>query len=266
VAPGFLRDALDSVLRQTRPADEIVVVEDGPLSVEHDDVLDALELRHPAVVRVRLQTNQGAGAANQAGLQVATGEWIAKMDADDISVQGRFAAQLAELERSGADLCGSAMLEFDGDPINVTSRRSAPLDHAAIARKMRWNNPVNHPTAMYRRAVAIDSGGYPDLRLMQDYVLFARMLASGARMTNLSEALVFFRAGAGLHSRRSGRGFFGLEREVQRELQELGLVGRVRAELNFLLRMAYRRLPTHGSRWVHGHVLSRPVATKGRAT
>ena len=179
VEPPVLRESLESVLRQTRPADEIVVVEDGPLSVRHEEILNAAERRHPAVLRIRLRTNQGAGVANQAGLLAASGDWIAKVDADDISVQGRFEAQLSELARSGADLCGSAMLEFDGDPINVTARRDAPLDHASIARRMRSNNPINHPTAMYRRTLAVECGGYPDLRLMQDYVLFARMLALG---------------------------------------------------------------------------------------
>ena len=264
VAPEFLREALDSVLRQTRPADEVVVVEDGLLSMAHDQVLRAASERHPAVLRIRLQTNLGAGAANQAGLRAASGDWIAKVDADDISVQARFEAQLDALARSGADLCGSAMLEFDGDPINVTARRGAPVDHASIARRMRSNNPINHPTAMYRRVVAMDCGGYPDLRLMQDYVLFARMLASGARMINLSDPLVFFRAGAALHSRRSGRGFSELERQVQHELQTLGVVSGVRAQLNYLTRMTYRRLPAPGMKWVHGHVLSRPVPTRGR--
>ncbi len=265
IAPEFLRQSIDSVLGQTRPADEIVVVEDGPLSPGHDEVLRAAAARHPSVLRIRFQVNRGAGAANQAGLLAASGDWIAKVDADDISVQGRFEAQLGELARSGADLCGSAMLEFDGDPINVTARRGAPVDHASIARRMRSNNPINHPTAMYRRTVATECGGYPDLRLMQDYVLFARMLASGARMTNLSDPLVFFRAGGALHSRRSGRGFSQLERQVQHELLELGVVGGARAHLNFLLRMAYRRLPTAWGQWVHGHLLSRPVPTRGRA-
>ena len=264
--PKHFRKSLDSVLGQTRPAEEIVVVEDGPLAESHNALLKDAALRHPGLLRIRLTTNQGAGVANQAGLRAARGEWIAKADADDISVPGRFEAQLAELARSGADLCGSAMLEFDGDPTNAVARREAPLDHESIARKMRTNNPINHPTAMYRRSAALDCGGYPDLRLMQDYVLFARMLASGAQMTNLSEPLVLFRAGDGLHRRRSGRGFSHLERQVQHELRTLGLVGHVRASFNFVLRMTYRRLPAPGARWVHGHLLSRPVATTGRET
>jgi glycosyltransferase involved in cell wall biosynthesis len=266
VEPEVFRQALDSVLDQTRPADEIVVVEDGPIPESVEAVLSAAALRHPELLRIRLETNQGAGVANQAGLVAASGEWIAKMDADDISKRDRFERQLVELHRSGADVCGTSMLEFDGEARNLIARREVPLDHGSIARRMRSNNPFNHPTVMYRRTLALSSGGYPEMRLMQDYVLFARMLGAGARMMNMSEPLVLFRAGDSLHGRRSGRGFSSLERQVQRELRAVGVVSRGRAAVNYLIRLGYRYLPVPALRWVHGHILSRPLATKERAT
>jgi glycosyltransferase involved in cell wall biosynthesis len=253
-------------LDQTRPADEIVVVEDGPIDERLDAVLIAATSRHPELLRLRLETNQGAGVANQAGLVAASGEWIAKVDADDISKPVRFERQLLELHRSGADVCGSSMLEFDGEAQNLIARRDVPLDHGSIARRMRFNNPFNHPTVMYRRALALSCGGYPEMRFMQDYVLFARMLGAGARMTNLSEPMVLFRAGDGMHRRRSGRGFWRLERQVQRELRAVGVVSRGRAAMNFVIRLGYRHLPVRALRWVHGHVLSSPLATKEQAT
>ena len=53
---------------------------------------------------------------------------------------------------------------------------------------MRLNNPINNPTVVFRRQLALDVGGYADLRYMQDYDLFARMLAGGARAENLHRA------------------------------------------------------------------------------
>ena len=93
------RAALDSLAAQTRPADEVVVVEDGPLTADHDRVIDHYAASRDGVVRVRLAINQGAGVANGAGLQAATGTWIAKMDADDLLLPRRFETQLAALER-----------------------------------------------------------------------------------------------------------------------------------------------------------------------
>ena len=254
-----VRATLDSLDRQTRPADEIVLVADGPLSPEHEALLSDYAATHASVVRVRLATNQGAGVANGVGLHAATGTWIAKVDADDILLPHRFATQLAALAETGADVCGAAMWEFDQDPRHPTRLRTGPASHGAIARRMRFNNPINHPTAMYRRELAVRVGGYPTMRYMQDYDLFARMLVDGARMVNLPEPLVLFRAGDGMLRRRSARGYLPLERELQRNLRAYGLVGRGRAALNLTIRGAFRVLPRWGLSRAYARFLSTPV-------
>ncbi len=251
--------ALESLDAQTRPADEVVVVEDGPLTEDHDRLLDRYAASRAGVVRLRLPSNQGAGVANGAGLRAATGTWIAKMDADDLLLPHRFETQLATLDETGADLCGAAMWEFDHDPDRPTRLRTNPATHDAIARRMRFNNPVNHPTAMYRRELALSVGGYPTMRFMQDYDLMARMLAGGARMTNLPEPLVLFRAGDGMLRRRSTRGYLALERELQRNLRSYGLVGRGRAAVNLAIRGAFRVLPRWGLSRAYARFLSTPV-------
>jgi glycosyltransferase involved in cell wall biosynthesis len=256
VQPDHLASALDSLVAQTRPADEIIVVEDGPLSEGHLRLLDDLKRRHPRVLRIALPENQGAGVANQAGLAAASGTWIAKADADDISVPSRFENQLSHLRGTGADVCGGAMLEFEGEIARITARRGAPVNHESIAGRMRSNNPINHPTAMYRRMTAIEAGGYPDMRFMQDYVLFARMLSVGATLVNLSEPLVYFRAGEDLHRRRSARGLLRLEWRLQRELRATGLLRWPRSLMNLAVRCGYRLLPIHLRRLVHRHVLA----------
>ena len=101
VAVEHLGLAVNSVLDQDLRPFEFVVVEDGPLPESHRRVLDELEGRHPRVVRVRLSVNGGPGVANQAGLQAASGQWIAKVDADDVSMPARFRVQLAHLACPG---------------------------------------------------------------------------------------------------------------------------------------------------------------------
>jgi glycosyltransferase involved in cell wall biosynthesis len=251
VEPDHLQEALNSLLAQTRPADEVVVVEDGPLSDRHRRILQDLEARHSSVVRIALSRNEGAGVANQAGLEAATGTWIAKVDADDVSVPDRLARQLAEVTASGVDVCGGAMLEFDHALVTPSGLRRRPLAHAAIARLMRFNNPINHPTSFYRRELALEAGGYPPMRYMQDYVLFARMHRAGASMVNTDEVLVHFRAGDGVIARRRAPGLVRLEWELQRELRRLRLIGRVRAVWNLVVRVAYRRMPRTLTRLVH---------------
>jgi glycosyltransferase involved in cell wall biosynthesis len=261
VAASYLAAALDSIAAQTLPAREVVIVEDGPLAREHHDVIEAFAGSQPGVVRVALTVNGGAGVANQAGLEAATGAWIAKADADDVLVPTRFERQVAALRESGADLCGSAMWEFDEDPGRPVRLRTNPTDHDAIARRMRFNNPINHPTAVYRRALALQVGGYPTMRYMQDYDLFARLLAGGARMINLEEPLVSFRAGDSMRKRRSARGYLALELELQRRLRSYGVIGPLRMARNLTVRWTFRLLPQRAIRHTYARLLSTPVTT-----
>ena len=235
-----LAAALSSVQDQTRPGDEVVIVEDGPLSREHLDVISELERRHPRVTRVRLPVNSGQGIANQVGLEAAAGTWIAKADADDINEPERLEQQLRHLEQTGADVCGTAMLEFDEEPAVPNAVRVSPVGHDQISRKMRTNNPMSHPTVMYRRDLALACGGYPDMRFAEDYVLFARLWRDGAIFTNMPDHLVKFRADAGMHARRALRDQAGVEWRLQQELMACGLVSPWRRWWNLGVRLGYR--------------------------
>jgi glycosyltransferase involved in cell wall biosynthesis len=259
VASADLRQALESVLAQTRVPEELVLVEDGPLNLEHETVLEEVRVRHPNVVSVVLDINSGAGIANQAGLEAASGDWIAKVDADDISMPNRFEQQLCVVQSYDLDLCGSAMLEFHGDVEQVVSVRRSPATHEAIGRKLRMNNPINHPTAFYRRSAALACGGYPAWRYMQDYGLVARMYSAGARMMNIREPLVLFRGGSAVTTRRRSKVIRDLEADLQRELQRLGVISWPRRCINRWWRTCYRLLPQAVVNLLSRHVLARRV-------
>ncbi|GAB3768005.1 glycosyltransferase involved in cell wall biosynthesis [Nocardioides ginsengisegetis] len=258
VAVEHWEAALDSLIAQSMPADEVVVVEDGPVSRAHRVALDVRADRLP-LVRIALPVNRGAGVANQAGLLAASGTWVAKVDSDDVSLPHRFEQQVRALESTGSDVCGTAMLEFVDDPHHPIALRPAPLSHAQIARRMRVNNPINHPSSIFRREDALAAGGYPDLRYMQDYDLFARMLRRGARMMNLAEPLVLFRAGAAMRGRRSASDFTRLEWDLQHRLRDYGIIGTPRMVANLCLRLAFRRLPEPVMREAYARLLSKPV-------
>jgi glycosyltransferase involved in cell wall biosynthesis len=257
VSPDHLAAALRSIEDQSLAPFEVVVVEDGPLDSTHHDVLDRFERAVDAVTRVVLDVNQGAGVANQAGLLAARGTWIAKADADDVSMTHRLSTLLDAARVARADVCGAAMLEFDDDPSRPTGLRTMPLTHRDIARRMRWNNPVNHPTVIYRRDLATSVGGYPPWRFMQDYGLFARMLAGGARFRNLDEPLVWFRTGPDVVARRRRPELVGLEWRLQQLLEENDIVGRRDKYARLAVRVAYRRMPARVVSFAQSRVLAR---------
>lgn len=263
VESSHLARALASVEEQTLPARQVVVVEDGPLLAEQYDVIDAFNPTRSEVTRVRLPVNRGAGIANQAGLEAATCRWIAKVDSDDVNLPHRFRSQYDALTATGADLCGAGMLEFVESEGNIRAIRRAPLSHRDIARRMRVNNPISHPTVMFRRSTAVAVGGYPDWRYVQDYGLFARMLAGGATMMNLDEPLVLFRSGDDLTSRRRSSAVRRGEVELQRSLRDLGLIGTPRMWFNVSWRLAFRMMPSPLVAVANRRILAKPILPGG---
>jgi glycosyltransferase involved in cell wall biosynthesis len=266
IRPDELAAAVHSVLEQTVPVDEFVVVEDGPLPAGLSAVLDEVERAHQGMVRVRLPVNSGAGVADQAGLAVAHGAWIMKVDADDINLPHRVERQLAVCLEGDVDVCGAAMLEFEDTPEHTVAIRRSPGSMTEIRKRARFNNPMNHPTTFYRRELALRVGGYPAMRFMQDYDLFVRLLVNGAEMVNLDEPLVRFRGGTHMRRRRRGREVLRLEWELQRRLRTYGLIGWPLTLRNLAVRVAFRLLPDSALRLVYGRVLSRPVASMSEET
>jgi glycosyltransferase involved in cell wall biosynthesis len=253
---AFLGPALASVAAQTRPADQVVVVEDGPLPPAHRDVLERAGRALP-LERVTLPTHRGVSAALQAGLTAATGTWVARADADDLLLPERFDRQLAELDSSAPDVLGTAMYEFEDDPDHPTALRRMPRTHEAIRRMMRTANPINHPTVMFRREAAVEAGGYRGPDGLEDYDLWVRLSLQGARFHNLAEPLVRFRSDQALLDRRRSAALLRAEVQLQRRFVEYGFENRPRAVLNVLVRNGYRVLPPRVMRRVNRLVFSR---------
>ena len=176
--PDFLDAAFRStVLDQTRRPDHVVIVRDGPVpAVLADRIADLVATSPVAVDVVELDRNVGLGPALDIGLTACRHDVVARMDADDISLPQRFAVQMPIVE-AGADIVGSGLLEFGEGADDVVGRRIPPTDPDDIRARSRFADPFNHPTVVYRRACVQAVGGYGDFALMEDYLLWAKMIA-----------------------------------------------------------------------------------------
>jgi glycosyltransferase involved in cell wall biosynthesis len=242
--PEFLRQAvLSSTTAQTRPPDEVVLVQDGPvpelLAARIKQLVDELPM---PVRHLELPANVGLGPALDAGLAASSHEIVARMDADDVSVPERFERQVAVIE-AGADIVGSGLLEFGSSPADVVGRRTPPTDPEEIRRVIRFRDPFNHPTVVYRRDAVLAAGGYTDMALLEDYLLFTRMVEGGAVPANLAEPLVYYRVGSGAYARRGGLGLLRSELRLQRRFRELGITSRAEYLRNVAVRGGYRLVP-----------------------
>lgn len=245
-----LARALDSLAAQTRPADELVIVVDGPVPERVRRVVERQDARV-----IWLEENVGAGPASQAGLSTIDSDYTARLDSDDAAKPERFARQLEYLEahpKCGA--LGTAVEEFTRQPGDTGKVRALPEDPHAYAK---MNSPVNNPSVMLRTRAAKQVGGYRDVHFMEDYDLYARLIAGGWQVRNLPEALTDFQVTDAQFSRRTGREMFAAEAQMQRNLIAYGLVSRPRAAFNLAARSAYRALPTGLLRRVYAALFHR---------
>lgn len=241
--PTSLARAFRSVTsEQTLAPDEVVVVRDGPVGTGLAAVLSDLAATTDVPVRVvELAENVGLARALERGLAECTHDVVARMDADDVSLPDRFTRQLA-LVAEGYDLVGSSIQEFS-DETAPGIVRVPPLSSEDVLRSSRFVSPFNHPSVVYRASVVGRAGGYEHLPLMEDYWLFVRMLASGARACNVAEPLVLYRVGAGAYARRGGLRLLRSEIRLQRLMHGIGWTSTAQLVRNVAVRGGYRLVP-----------------------
>lgn len=258
--PSHLRDAFRSVVHdQTLQPDDVVLVQDGPVPAELADAITGLIHASPVpTTLLALESNVGLGQALDQGLAACAHDIVARMDADDIAVPHRFHTQIP-LVAGGVDLLGSALLEFGSGPADIVGERVPPTDPDEIVRYSRFHQPFNHPTVVYRRSAVRAVGGYRHLALMEDYLLFAKMIGRGATVGNVREPLVLYRVGAGAYKRRGGVALLRSEIVLQRTLHTMGFTSRAQFVRNIVVRGGYRLVPEPVRRAAY----RRLVATKG---
>lgn len=183
----YVARAMESILTQTFDDFEMIVLDDGST----DSSLEILKRYASLDKRVNIASceHRGLVASLNHGLELARGKWIARMDADDISLPQRFERQLHWLEQTGADICGSWVKMFGADrriikhpqtdeAIKMQMMFCAPFTHSAVIMK-----PEPIKKLLYRQA----------WENCEDYDLWERAARAGCRMINVPEILLLYR-------------------------------------------------------------------------
>jgi glycosyltransferase involved in cell wall biosynthesis len=185
-----LKEAIDSILNQTYRDFEFIIVNDGSTDNSEKIILDYKDNRIKYIKR----ENGGLSAALNTGLFAAKGKYIARMDADDISYKYRLEKQLSFMEENDHVVAlgaGITYMEENGDQIfsYVNSMTSSQIRENIL--KM---CPIAHPTAFYKRDIALKCGGYYEKikQYFEDHLLFKKMLKYGD-LANLNESLLNYR-------------------------------------------------------------------------
>ena len=226
--PELLTQSLDSLLSQTVPPNEIVLVEDGPLTPGLEEAIASVRERAQGILKtVPLPKNAGLGAALKAGLTHCSFELVARMDSDDICYPERMQRQLEYFAaHPETDILSGVIDEFDGEPKNITGSRVVPLQNDDIWAFAKTRSPFNHAAVMFKKSSVLKAGSYRgDLPRVEDHDLWMRMYRNGAVGANLSDHLLLVRGGRDMHKRRHGLRKARALRQFYREMYLQGEIG-----------------------------------------
>ena len=249
-SPAFLKLALESIYdNQTKKPDEIVIVFDGPITDDLTAVLNVFQKGKEDVVRFFPQeVNKGLGEALRIGSEQCTGDYIFRMDSDDISDPRRFEIQSQYVEQHpDIDVLGTDIAEFNESPDEDNLRkRVCHANHGDIVKMGKRRNPMNHVTVCLKKDALIRAGGYLPLRYVEDYYLWVRMINAGCNLANINETLVYVRVGNGFAERR------GYKEQISswKVLQDYMLANKMITKREARHNMTYIKMFVKAPRWI----------------
>lgn len=193
--PSFLELSLSSMCHQTVAPSEIIIVKDGPITDELQQVIDHISnVNYICIKQVQLPSNVGLGKALNEGLKHCSYDYVARMDADDYSLSNRCELQLKEFELNPElDIVGCPVDEFVDSIDNIVGCRDVPYTNADIYKFAKYRDPFNHPSVIFKKSTVEAVGGYGDYRKNQDTELWIRLLLHDAKCMNIKEHSLKFR-------------------------------------------------------------------------
>lgn len=235
--PDEFLAAFNSIIHQTAPPNEIILVIDGPISKELASLIESLR-KNESLKIIKIPENKGLGNALRIGVENASNDLIARMDSDDISLSNRFELQLNYfLQHPYTDVLGGQVTEFIDTPDHIIGKRIVPLNNKEIYAYMKKRCAMNHPSVMFRKEAVINAGNYQDWFLNEDYYLWIRMMSNKCEFANLNQVLVNLRVSNGLYERRGGWSYFKSEAGIQVLLHKYHFISWFREIYNIFLRL-----------------------------
>ena len=202
----YIKLAVDSILNQSYFNLELIVIGDSPNNEQNICLLRDYVKKDNRIKFILNDHNIGLTASLNKALQNASGSFIARMDADDISKPERLQRQLYYLINHKLDLVGSNVQDIDEDGRIRSNATVFPEGNNSIIKKARYNSPLAHPTWFGKKAVFDQMGGYHDIDACEDYDFLVRAILNGFKLGNVQETLLQYRINSlGISSTKKSR-------------------------------------------------------------
>lgn len=217
----FLSESMKSVFNQTCKTNDFVLVVDGPIGKELQDVVDFYLKENQEILKViKIEKNGGLGNALKIGLKECKNEYVMRADSDDISLPKRAEKSLFLMERDDLDVMSSTVELIDSQTEEHLGYRNVPLSYEDIVSFSKRRCPFNHPSVFFKKTSVENVGGYLPLLYKEDYFLWVRMLQNGAVAENTSECLVKMRVNSSTIGRRKNKEALSSQKRLMQYMKE----------------------------------------------
>lgn len=211
---NMIVNAIDSMLNQTYQGEmEIIIVADNPDNKVMIDLLKEYENKYDSIILLINNVNKGLAYSLNRAIKYASGKYICRMDADDISFPERIETEFKYLEENKLDFVSSTAIPINDDGELIGDRISVPLTQKKISRIIKYTGCLIHPTWFFTKKSWTEIGGYREAMVAsQDYDYSIRMVKSGYRLATIEDPLLYYRirSNAISVSKRSLQTFLGL--------------------------------------------------------
>ena len=258
--PLFFKEALRSVFEQSLIPNEVVLVKDGPLTEELEQIIVDFSSKNEQLKVITLEKNQGLGEALRIGLNACSFDLVARMDSDDICKPYRFEKQIAFLkEHKEITIVGSWIEEFSDCKEEIEAIRELPQEDKQLKIFMKWRNPFNHMTVMFRKKDILAVGGYQPFYLLEDYYLWNRLANANYYFANIGESLLWARGGYTLLERRGGWKYVVSESKLLKFMYRSGRINIVEFGANLMMKSIIRLIGKHLRHTIYTFFLRKKV-------
>ena len=183
--------AVTSILDQKGPSFELILVLDDPENTELASWVDENLLSDDRVRVLRNKNNLGLAQSLNRAIENASGDFLCRMDADDIAEPHRLEKQLSYLREHDLDLVGGRVNVMDAEGEFLYMTPQPPCTPEKVAKALKWNNCLAHPTWFGRKEVFAQ--GYREIPLCEDYDFQIRAVLKGFKLGNCEEVALNYR-------------------------------------------------------------------------
>ena len=188
-----LSASIGSILNQTYKNIEFIIVNDNPKNEQLRAVLERFAQKDERIVLVENPENIGLVNSLNKALTYVTGNYVARMDADDIARQDRIGQQMRYLRSNQLDFVGGYIRYIDEENNPLGTVLKVPANHEQICRAIQWGNCIPHPTWLLKREVYTALGGYRHIPHAEDYDFILRALKAGFQVGNVPAIMLNYR-------------------------------------------------------------------------